>query len=238
MAFDDTIRENALLACGRHCCICHRFCGIKMELHHIRLHSEEGEDSFENCIPLCFDCHSEMKSYDFKHPKGTKYTPSELQRHRDNWYKKIAETGKVNFSDSTNLDLATFKRLQTLIPWDGGILFARNHNFDAAFDVDIMQQFYQFLHECENPSFEFFDADLEGARTHLKEKILEFDSLAGVSTFRVGNTVSMNAVPRDWEYDNPERYVKTVKSLNQAGSKVAEAYDNLIRFARKILGAS
>ena len=41
-------------------------------------------------IPVCFDCHSDMRSYDFKHPKGSKYTPDELRQHRDRWYEKVA----------------------------------------------------------------------------------------------------------------------------------------------------
>jgi 5-methylcytosine-specific restriction endonuclease McrA len=64
MGFSDGVREQALTACGRHCCICHKFSGLKMELHHIVHRSEGGQDTFENCIPLCFDCHGDMRSYD------------------------------------------------------------------------------------------------------------------------------------------------------------------------------
>ena len=31
-----------------------------MELHHIKQVAYGGEDTFENCIPLCFDCHADM----------------------------------------------------------------------------------------------------------------------------------------------------------------------------------
>lgn len=57
-----------------------------MELHHIDQVAEGGADTFANCIPLCLDCHADMRSYDSAHPKGTKYTPGELRAHRDQWY--------------------------------------------------------------------------------------------------------------------------------------------------------
>lgn len=91
MSFASETKEQALVACMRSCCICHRFRGIKIELHHIVHKSEGGTDLFDNCIPLCFDCHGDMRSYDHNHPKGTKYSPSELKRHRDEWYKKVRE---------------------------------------------------------------------------------------------------------------------------------------------------
>lgn len=85
-SFSEPVKAQALKACGRCCCICHKFCGIKMECHHIKHASEGGSDDFDNCIPLCLDCHADMKSYDHKHPKGTKYTRKELKAHRDAWY--------------------------------------------------------------------------------------------------------------------------------------------------------
>lgn len=87
MAFSDKVKEDALVACGRHCCICRKFCGNNIEVHHIKPHAEGGSDSFENAIPLCFDCHAEVGQYNSNHPKGTKFTERELRRHRDNCYK-------------------------------------------------------------------------------------------------------------------------------------------------------
>lgn len=86
MPFSPDVKEDALVACGRCCCICHKFCGTKIEVHHIREESEGGDNSLGNAIPVCFDCHADMRSYDFKHPKGNKYSESELIRHRDIWY--------------------------------------------------------------------------------------------------------------------------------------------------------
>jgi 5-methylcytosine-specific restriction endonuclease McrA len=83
MGFSADVAEKALLDCGRSCCICHRFRGMKTELHHIIQKSEGGADTYDNCIPLCFDCHAEVKAYNPKPPKGRQYTNSELKQHRD-----------------------------------------------------------------------------------------------------------------------------------------------------------
>ena len=92
MSFPPLVAEAALVDCGRHCSICHKFCGTKIELHHIIPKDEDGNDTYENCIPLCFDCHAEVKAYNPKHPKGKKYTASELKAHRDRWYEKVKKS--------------------------------------------------------------------------------------------------------------------------------------------------
>ena len=46
MPFNEKTKEDAMIACGRHCCICHKFCGNKMEVHHITPQKDDGEDTF------------------------------------------------------------------------------------------------------------------------------------------------------------------------------------------------
>lgn len=101
MPFSEKIKREAMIACGRRCCICHKSCGNKMEVHHIIPHSEGGEDTFENAIPLCFDCHAEAGHYNPNHPKGIKFSKEELKKHRDNWYKKVKEE-KANNNDNNS----------------------------------------------------------------------------------------------------------------------------------------
>ncbi len=91
MAFSEEIKNKAMIACGRCCCVCHKFCGNNMEVHHIKARAEGGQDIYENAIPLCFDCHAEVRQYDPKHPKGIKFTEKELIMHRDEWYRKVKQ---------------------------------------------------------------------------------------------------------------------------------------------------
>ncbi len=78
-----------MVACERYCCLCHAFKGTKIECHHIEQAADGGPDTFENCIPLCFDCHAEVEAYNPKHPKGTKYSANELKQRRDAWYQEV-----------------------------------------------------------------------------------------------------------------------------------------------------
>lgn len=55
MGFKGSIANQVLVDTGRCCCLCHKFCGTKIELHHIKQKADDGEDTYENCIPLCFD---------------------------------------------------------------------------------------------------------------------------------------------------------------------------------------
>lgn len=91
MAFSEEIKIKAMIACGRCCCVCHKFCGNNMEVHHIKARAEGGQDIYENAIPLCFNCHAEVRQYDPKHPKGIKFTEKELIMHRDEWYRKVKQ---------------------------------------------------------------------------------------------------------------------------------------------------
>jgi hypothetical protein len=87
--FPRKVKDKAMIASGRTCCLCEKYCGFKMECHHIVPKAKGGQDTFENCIPLCFDCHAEVENYNDQHPKGTKYTASELIARRDRLFEQV-----------------------------------------------------------------------------------------------------------------------------------------------------
>ena len=47
----------------------------------------------DNAIVLCFECHTSAGHYNPKHPMGTKFSPSELRKHRDTWFEKVGTSG-------------------------------------------------------------------------------------------------------------------------------------------------
>jgi hypothetical protein len=55
-------------------------------VHHIQPEADGGPNTIENAIVLCLRCHGEAGHYNPKHPIGTKYSPAELRRHRDEWW--------------------------------------------------------------------------------------------------------------------------------------------------------
>jgi hypothetical protein len=47
--------------------------------------ADGGSDSIDNAIPVCFECHAEIHSYNDKHPRGRKFRPEELRGHKEQW---------------------------------------------------------------------------------------------------------------------------------------------------------
>lgn len=92
MPFNARTKTNVLIRCARLCCLCLKQCGSKIEAAHIIPESEGGPSDEENCIPLCFDCHQEVGSYNDQHPRGNKFKPNELRAHRNRIY-RLVESG-------------------------------------------------------------------------------------------------------------------------------------------------
>lgn len=100
MPFSKQVKEDALVASGRRCCICHELKHTNMEVHHIKPQAEGGTDDFDNAIPVCFDCHANIGHYNPKHPKGVNYSQRELKKHRDTWYKIIKDGSVISEADN------------------------------------------------------------------------------------------------------------------------------------------
>jgi HNH endonuclease len=240
MSFPARVQEDALVACGRHCCLCHKFCGIKIELHHIRPQSEGGPNTFENCIALCFDCHADMRTYDHKHPKGTKYTETELIRHRNAWHEKIrANIGVITLPEYLELDKQIFQRLTELLSWQSSIAFIRNHYFANPFLWRNLDGLYKFWEACDDPAFEFLDPDLEGLRALLLQGVIILINELSVTTFpldRPGDQV--NGISKAYTHEEYEENRKVIEDLTQKAKSIVETYDALIKLSRRKLGVS
>lgn len=86
MPFSTSVRQKALVNSRRRCCVCNKFSGLYTDVHHIEQEADGGPNTLDNAIALCQDCHGEAGHYNPRHPKGTKYKPDELKKHRDNWW--------------------------------------------------------------------------------------------------------------------------------------------------------
>ena len=77
---------------ARHCAACRRFKGVSVEVHHLIPKRDGGEDTLENAIVLCYECHEFAGAdyYSARHPKGSKYTVEELRRSRDHLHRAVA----------------------------------------------------------------------------------------------------------------------------------------------------
>src|SRR5437016_6450420 len=111
MPFNRNQIGELLAACHRRCCICHRFCGVKIETDHIRPSANGGSDDIDNAIPVCFDCHAEIHSYNDQHPRGRKFLPAELRMHRDQWLEICRSNPATLLSPSSPSDVGPLQAL-------------------------------------------------------------------------------------------------------------------------------
>jgi hypothetical protein len=235
MSFKDPEATEALVASGRHCCICHRFAGIKIELHHIVLSSEGGDNSFDNCIPLCFDCHADMRSYDHKHPKGKKYTHTELKMHRNNWYEKVKNHSFQKEPNNKEGDINLYFEIRAKITINT-IEFIANHSFGNDFLRSRLDSVFEYADMMIHPDDEFFDQEMETARAEFRHTIREFAEIISTNTFRDERDERISTPNRGMKYNNHEKYYDTVEKMNKLAAKTVEAYHALIRTARRRLG--
>lgn len=87
----ENIKIEILTLSARHCCVCHRYAGLKIEVHHIQPKAKGGADTLENAIALCFDCHTDAGHYNSEHPRGTKFSPKELLKAKENWFEMVKD---------------------------------------------------------------------------------------------------------------------------------------------------
>jgi hypothetical protein len=260
IGFPTKIAEQALVDCGRHCCVCHKFCGSKIELHHIEQRADAGEDSFDNCIPLCFDCHADVKSYNVRHPKGRKYSTDELSAHRDKWYAKVRNAPVLQTKTPyRELDKALFIEIMEQLR-ESIMKIVCKHDYASAFYQDWHQGIYDFISCSDLPEKEFLDPDLEGDRAKLRDVIRQFLNSVAQHTFLIrtdggGSLYRANRDPAEnthlliglrkrakdeaeFEHlvlEQRRRNQEIHEHLNAQAEKLCNAYQDFIRSGRRRL---
>jgi hypothetical protein len=82
-----------------------------MEIDHIDPAADDGGNQGENAIPVCFDCHAEIHSYNPRHPKGRKFTPEELRGHRDQWLELCRTRPEILVAAPRDMDVGPLQAL-------------------------------------------------------------------------------------------------------------------------------
>lgn len=158
MAFSKQIKINALISAARHCCVCHRYKGVKVEVHHILPVAKGGTDVEENAIALCFDCHADAGHYNNKHPRGTKFSSEELRHARDMWHlavkaNEITPPDDVSFIYARYLVCKSFSAIKEIcdgmldnFPVDSPFLFQNDIGKFQKYVVDSHPENYRHSH--------------------------------------------------------------------------------------------
>ncbi|MBD5092183.1 MAG: HNH endonuclease [Clostridiales bacterium] len=229
MAFSEKVKKDAMVACGRSCCICHKFCGTKMEVHHIIAQYEGGNDDFENAIPLCFDCHAEVKAYNEKHPKGIKFSPKELKAHRDNWYKTIKRADykkqdqdippvkivKPKRNGQLMLEkITTGKELMSLIA-DKCAMYFDYDEPDSREEAIMISEFQEYITDTLDMDFIVEPSQRVMIGFELNDRIKELDK-KGFWIFANQETHNLVGGVDDASDSFPVLYIKLVRKTNDA----------------------
>lgn len=98
MGFSVAVREEVLVRSARHCCLCRKYGGVGIEVHHIVAAADGGPDTLDNAVALCYSCHADAGHYNPRHPRGSRVRPSELKRHRDQHWAAV-EAGRIPSDD-------------------------------------------------------------------------------------------------------------------------------------------
>lgn len=252
MGFPQEVAEKALVACSRCCCICHKFCGTKIELHHIKQKAYGGLDTFENCIPLCFDCHADMGKADPKHPKGKRYTEDELIAHRDSWYQKNSNSKGVFPQEVSQSDRELFKKICSKFSVEIQV-WLRDRDLRGIHPTNIFYPLDNLLHEAEDPFFEFLNPEIEERRATLLEAIKHFVIYNAKYTFPLDGKLSEYSAPNMWllnhEYGHidenmsyqqlynemHEQFEEEGNLLNESATAVWKSYCEFVQVSRRIL---
>lgn len=227
MVFADSVVREVLVRSGRCCCICHRFCGTKIELHHITPVEKGGDDSLDNCIPVCFDCHADIGHYNDKHPRGRKYASGELREHRDHWFARVARIDPVAPKPS-GIDRQLLARIWKSLGASGAYEFARDHDFGASFLASRTDSWFDLMGDLNRPEAEFIDIELEKLRGDLLRTTASFASKVALYTSPLGSG-NIQGFDSNYKYAYAQNYRLEADELNELSTKVAQAYEALIR---------
>ena len=130
MAFPEAGVAQLLADCKRHCCVCCRWCGTKIQLHHIVPRAQEGPDEIENAIPVCLDCHAEIES---SGNIGRQYSPAELREHKRRWLEVCREQPAALIqTNRTSTVAGPLEALLSELEYNTILLTGDDHRIDYA----------------------------------------------------------------------------------------------------------
>lgn len=241
MGFPIKISEKVLVDCKRSCAICHKFCGTKIELHHIIQKCNGGKDTYENCIPLCFDCHADMAKADPKHPKGKHYTNDELVAHKNNWYKKCKESKIYNYGNEclTEEDKELFDKI--INSFNEKIKYKlANDDVGSIFEFDLFYPLSKLNFYSYDPKNEFNNDVLESLRANLYYNISKFCGFISLNTFPETICNKEYAVSYKWlKINKGNNYVCDVEAISDEINSLADilwkSYIDFYRTGKRII---
>ena len=215
--FQQSDVDALFVRCHRRYCLCHRFCGVKIETDHIVPIADGGNNDIDNAIALCFECHTEVHSYNIDHPRGRKVRPNELRMHREQWLKICDERPEVILAAVRDGDVGPLQSLQDELEFNIAVAATSiTVNRGALFQDS---QFLRTIHE--------------GMVSILNEELKKRIISAYVAVSRANQSVLAEA-----NRDTKMKYQGTARAnaddaIRHATRLIGEAYNALTAFLQK-----
>ena len=212
MAFPRDEVDELLVACHRRCCVCHRFCGVKIETDHIVPRGEGGPDSIDNAIPVCFECHAEIHSYNDKHPRGRKFRPEELRGHKKHWLDICRNKPEIFVSANRDYDVGPVQALIDELEFN--LEVSQHASYDSLGCLFLDEQFRRAI----------TDGAISTLDENLKKSIVEAYRVMGRANEKIrGAMASFGVGTIDARND-------ALKALQGTGMPIGRARDALLSF--------
>ena len=205
--FDRSAVALLLVQCHRRCCICKRWCGVKIETDHIE---PEGGDSIDNAIPVCFECHAEIHGYNVNHPRGRKFTPDELRGHKSKWLDICKNRPEVFVEPSRDADVGPVQGM--IDELDFNLVITRSSK-PAAFRTQLFER-----------------AMKEGAVSTLVDELCQRIHTAYAAMDAANQALSHAAAQRSGTPSHGSAQSDANNQRRSAGAAVQDAHDALLKF--------
>jgi len=238
MPFSKKVSEDLLVKCNRSCCLCHKYCGTKIEIHHIIPEKEkDGSNKEDDGIPLCFDCHADVRAYDTNHPKGKKFTPRELRQHKENWIKKCSSLSASRDLDKKykRADKNIFSQLYKLASYefvDYISLCLSTKDWIYLTEIEDLNKITDFF---SRPDKEFFSVELIPVTKKFFKSIVDIDTFLGKHhTTEIQN--NREVLFPNWKRNSHQRHRRDEynQEMRDLAKHFEESYYSLIRTFRSL----
>jgi len=215
MSFKREEVEKLLAECGRRCCICHRFCGVKMETDHILPRDKGGGDDMDNAIPVCFECHAEIHAYNDRHPRGRKYTPGELRLHKEQWLRACRDRPEITLPVRRDDDVGPIQALVDELEYNSAVSRLRDQDRGALF---LDQQFVRAIRK----------GLIAILKPELKKKVIE----AYVGIRGANQWIRAEASADAQSFGSGAKVNRARQALKGLPEKLESAQEELVKFLR------
>jgi hypothetical protein len=209
-----------------------------MQCHHIKPQAGGGDDTFENCIPLCLECHGEVEAYNPSHPIGTKYTEGELRRRRDEWYAALKNPNvTVLGAAHVKIDREMVKRLRYICPPTTAKMLFIDRDYETPFERFVLEFLGRLIDFGNRVESHFLDPALESLFAELKARADDMmRNLDGVDVMQ--NNTDLVRFPKNYPNDlreHPsylEKWQKIVSRARGSARMLYQAYVDLVHECR------